>query len=115
MLPYGGHLSSVDFAPLIHGLRMIVERARHVGVLEHDDSARDVWTREYPALSEGKLGMLGAMINRAEAQVLRLACLYALSDRSFKSYVVSASHLHSALEVWRYCYESARATSSVTA
>ena len=48
------------------------------------------------------------MTSRAEAQVLRLACLYALSDMSLMSYVVSASHLHSALELWRYCYESAR-------
>jgi hypothetical protein len=72
--------------------------------------ARVLWTAKYPALSEGEPGLLGAMTSRAEAQVLRLAGLYALADRdmSFRSYVVSASHLQSALEVWRYCYDSAR-------
>ena len=64
--------------------------------------------RVYPKLSEGEPGMLGAMTSRAEAHVLRLACLYALSDMSFKSYVVSASHLESALALWRYCHDSAR-------
>ena len=101
-------LASVDFAPLVEGLREIIQRAQGADELRHDESAREVWMRVYPELSEGQPGMLGAMTSRAEAQVLRLAALYALSDLSFRSYVVSASHLRSALEVWRYCYDSAR-------
>ena len=107
-LPYGGELSSVNFAPLVQQLRQAVERARQVDELLHDESARGVWMTVYPELSEGQPGLLGAMTSRAEAQVLRLAALYALTDMSFKSYVVSASHLRSALELWRYCYDSAR-------
>ena len=53
--------------------------------VEHDDSARELWMRVYPQLSEGEPGMLGAMTSRAEAHVLRLACIYALSDRSLMS------------------------------
>jgi hypothetical protein len=49
--------------------------------------------------------MLGAMTARAEAQVMRLACLYALADAR---HVIGRVHLEAALEVWRYCYESAR-------
>lgn len=108
LLPYGGHLASVNFSELVRSLREAISRARQVDVLTHDDSAREVWMDVYPKLSEGEPGMLGSVTSRAEAQVLRLACLYALSDMSFKSYVVRASHLHSALEVWRYCYQSAR-------
>ena len=44
------------------------------------------------------------MTARAEAQVMRLACLYAVEDMS---YVVGLAHLQAALEVWRYCFESA--------
>lgn len=108
VLPYGGELSTVDFAPYVHALRDTIRRAGQIGRLEHDESAREVWIREYPSLSEGQPGLLGAMTSRAEAQVLRLACLYALTDRSLMSYVVSASHLYSALELWRYCHASAR-------
>ena len=42
--------------------------------------------------------------SRAESQVLRLMSIYALAD---KSYVVEVPHLRAALEVWRYCFDSA--------
>ncbi len=46
------------------------------------------------------------MTARAEAQVMRIACLYAVADRSS---VVTVDHLRAALAVWRYCFASARA------
>jgi hypothetical protein len=49
--------------------------------------------------------MLGSMTARAEAQTMRIACLYAAGDMS---YVVAPRHLRAALEVWRYCFDSAR-------
>lgn len=45
------------------------------------------------------------MISRAEAQVMRLACLYALQDMSS---VVRPEHLTAALALWEYCEASAR-------
>jgi DNA replicative helicase MCM subunit Mcm2 (Cdc46/Mcm family) len=57
----------------------------------------------YPALSEGKPGLVGALTARAEAQVLRLSCVYALLNCSP---VVDVAHLRAALELWRYCEES---------
>jgi DNA replicative helicase MCM subunit Mcm2 (Cdc46/Mcm family) len=56
-------------------------------------------------LSEGKPGLLGAITARAEAQVLRLSCIYALLDCSN---AVGVDHLKAALALWRYCDESAR-------
>ena len=108
VLPEGGDISAADCALLVNRLREAVVRARGVDELRRDEEARELWAQRYPELSEGEPGLLGSMTSRAEAQVMRLACLYALGDRSFKSYVVSASHLRSALEVWRYCYDSAR-------
>jgi hypothetical protein len=45
------------------------------------------------------------MTARAEAQVLRLSRLYALADVSD---VVRLEHLQAALELWRYCFDSAK-------
>jgi len=56
-------------------------------------------------LSEGLPGLLGAILGRAEAQVMRLACLYALLDRSA---VVRPPHLLAAIALWRYFENSAR-------
>ena len=78
-------------------------------VLYEDDAllvkARTLWAEVYPRLSEGYPGLLGAMTSRAEAQVMRVACIYALLDRSK---VVQMQHLRAALAVWRYCEASAR-------
>ena len=42
---------------------------------------------------------------RAEAQVIRLSCIYALLDLSP---TICIDHLKAALEVWRYCEDSCR-------
>ena len=49
-----------------------------------------MWCAIYEKLSEGKPGLLGAVISRAEAQVVRLALLYALLDCSK---LIRAEHL----------------------
>jgi hypothetical protein len=56
-------------------------------------------------LSEGHPGLLGAVTARGEAQVLRLALVYALMD---KSDVIDVDHLAAAMAVWDRCEESAR-------
>lgn len=74
--------------------------------MKRDDEARTLWWGIYEVLSEGKPGLLGAVISRAEAQVMRLSCLFALLDCSL---VVRKPHLEAALAVWRYSEDSARA------
>jgi hypothetical protein len=64
-----------------------------------------LWREVYRSLSEGKPGLLGAAISRAEAQVVRLSLVYALLDRSPS---VLIAHLEAALAVWRYAEDSAR-------
>lgn len=105
VLPEGGNIKSVDFAPLIQRLVEIVSAARNAGELRRDESARSIWREVYEALSEGKPGMLGSVISRSEAQVLRLALVYALLDGAS---VVSAPHMLAALAAWDYCEASAR-------
>ena len=59
----------------------------------------------YPELSADRPGMLGAILGRAEAQVLRLALVYALLDRSA---FIDVPHLMAALACWQYAEASAR-------
>jgi hypothetical protein len=49
--------------------------------------------------------MLGAMTARAEAQVMRLACLHAALDQTC---LVSPAHLQAARALWQYCEASVR-------
>src|SRR5262249_43520346 len=54
--------------------------------------------------SEAQPGMSGAVIGRAEAQVMRLSAIYALLD---KSKVIRPEHHYAAMALWRYCEQSA--------
>ncbi|MBI4321043.1 MAG: bifunctional DNA primase/polymerase [Chloroflexi bacterium] len=104
-LPEGGHLATVNLAPLLQRLRQAVESARKVGEIKRDENARAIWRKVYPELSEGKPGLLGAMTSRAEAHVMRLASIYALLDLSD---LIGAEHLQAALAFWEYAEASAR-------
>ena len=70
-----------------------------------DDAARRLWREVYPELSEGHTGMIGAILGRAEAQVLRLSILYALMDCSA---IIRREHLEAALALWEYSEAAAR-------
>jgi len=103
ILPEGGLKPAV--ADIVTSLREALEFARAIDEIERTEAARQLWAEVYPLLSEGKPGLVGALTARSEAQVLRLSCIYALLDRSP---VVDVTHLNAALEVWRYCDDSAR-------
>lgn len=103
-LPDGGRLCDVDLRDLDRELAAAVDFARSTGELERDDRARELWHAVYPDLSEGGAGLLGAVTSRAEAQTMRIACIYALMDQSL---VVRREHLEAGLEIWGYCLASA--------
>jgi hypothetical protein len=58
----------------------------------------------YTDLSQEPPGKLGKILSRGEAQVMRLALLFALLDQSP---VIACPHLEAALSLWRYCEASA--------
>jgi len=91
--------------PLVERLKKTVEFARTVGEMKRDNETEMLWARVYCELSEGKPGMVGAIISRAEAQAMRLACLYALMDCSS---IVRPEHLKAALALWDYAERSAK-------
>jgi hypothetical protein len=104
-LPFGGEWDAVDTSPLVRRLDCAVRFARKPRVIRWGKTAKDVWREVYGPLSEGKPGLLGAVVGRAEAQVLRLATLYAVMD---ESQTIEYEHLTAPLALWEYAEESAR-------
>jgi hypothetical protein len=105
LLPRGGQLDDTALAPLVERLAQAVAFARQVGEVRPSEDAWTVWDAVYPQLSAGLPGLLGAVLSRAEAQVMRLATLYALLDRSA---AIERAHLEAALAFWEYAEASAR-------
>jgi hypothetical protein len=104
-LPEGGHVDGREWSALRDELAEALAFARSVGEVTRDDEARSLWCAVYRDLSEGKPGLAGALLARAEAHVMRLALLYALLD---KSPVIRADHLLAGLALWDYCDRSVR-------
>ena len=107
-LPEGGALWMVDFGPLQRDFIRV--RGIVKGAVTRNVDASDDWGYDdtpggaYRYLTRERGGMYGAVTARAAAQVLRLSLIYALLDGSDK---IRREHLEAALEVWRYCEESA--------
>ncbi len=91
--------------PLERRLTDVFDFARTLGEVARETEAEAQWVKVYPALSEGKPGLLGAILNRAEAQVMRLALVYALLDRSPE---IRPVHLKAGLALWDYSEASVR-------
>jgi hypothetical protein len=104
-LPFGGDWAGVTIAPLLKRLSEALEFAQNVGEITWGASAKDAWRRVYGPLSEGKPGLFGAVVGRAEAQTVRLATVYAVMDLSK---TIEYEHLEAALAFWGYAEESAR-------
>lgn len=104
-LPFGGEWHTVDTAPLIERLSEALEFGKVAGEIAWGESAKCTWCEIYGSLSEGKPGLFGAVVGRAEAQAVRLATLYAVMD---ESYSIEQEHLLAALAIWDYAEASAR-------
>lgn len=67
--------------------------------------AHELWVDRYEALTTSEPGLVGAILARGAPLVMRIALIYALADRAQE---IGLAHLQAALEVWRYCADSAR-------
>jgi Protein of unknown function (DUF3987) len=109
-LPHGG-----DTDPVGENLRERLKEAiefgsepREIPLSKEDEggiSAYELWGEVYGDLSEGREGLFGAIVSRAEAHVRRMATLYAVLDRSEE---VRCAHLMAGLAVWQFAEDSAR-------
>jgi hypothetical protein len=105
LLPDGGNLDADVLADYASKLGEALSKARDVEKMGRDEEAGKLWHSVYEDLTADCSGMLGAATSRAEAQVLRISMILALSDGSP---VINCAHLRAALAFWDYCFQSAR-------
>ena len=102
-IPLGGEY--VELKPLAQRLHRGLQYAMKSREIGFDPSLKDMWEEQYAILNKERPGIVGAVTCRAVAHVRRLAAIYAVLDQQD---TVKKSHLNAALEVWRYCDDSAR-------
>jgi len=102
LLPDGG--DNPDLEVPLDQLHAAIVAARTRGQMRRDADAGELWRQIYTELSEEPQGVLGEILSRSEAQVMRLALLLALLDRAA---AIECRHLEAALAFWRYCEASA--------
>jgi Protein of unknown function (DUF3987) len=104
VLPFGGSIEDRTILELGTRTACAIEAARAIERVTLTTAARDGWALVYPELSEGRPGLLGAVLARGEAQTIRLALICALLDGRAEIDIV---HLKAALAIWEYCAASA--------
>jgi Protein of unknown function (DUF3987) len=103
-LPDGAAIPADVVRPIIAEFTEAATFAKDPRRIDRDPAARELWHEVYPDLCRGRPGLLGAMLGRAPAQVMRLALIHALLDRSGS---IRREHLEAALALWEYSERSA--------
>jgi hypothetical protein len=104
LLPFGGHLDAEALHTLALQVTARLASAHRIVRVTMTDCAAKMWEKNYASLSREQPGLLGSILGRAEAQVTRLALLFALTDGQAQ---IDQSHLSAAMAVWFFCEESA--------
>jgi hypothetical protein len=104
-LPFPSAPAESDLSALALEIRKLLSVSRACGQLTLSASARDLWAESYHDLSADRPGMAGALLGRAEAQVMRLSGLYAVLDGQS---VIDVGHLQAALALWQHAEASTR-------
>lgn len=102
--PHGGDFD--DLGELQDRIRSVVNHARNVGRMRRTPAADRLWEDEYYRRAEIRVGgVVGAILGRAEPQLLRLSMLAAICRREG---VVDVEDLAAAVALWQYCDETVR-------
>jgi hypothetical protein len=102
--PHGGNFD--DLTDLQNRVRSVVTHARNVGRMRRTPAADRLWEAEYYRRAEIRAGgVVGAILGRAEPQLLRLSMLAALCRQED---VVGVEDLAAAIALWQYVDETVR-------
>lgn len=105
LLPDGGHHDPLAGTGLDRLLAAALKHARSVGHVSLDDRAREQWHHAYHQLAAQPAdGIIGQITARAEAHIIRLALIYALTDGQSQ---IRIPHLTAALALHDYAARSA--------
>lgn len=93
-----------ELGPIQRELWRIIATVQKYGMVKMSPACLEYWKKIYADLSREHGGLVGSIINRAEAQTIRLALAYALLDGKN---IIEEPHLRAALAMWRYAEASA--------
>jgi hypothetical protein len=105
LIPSGSSVPISDVHSLAEVLRTRLRNARSIGLMHRTPAAEGLWESVYNNLAQDDPGgLLGEVIARSDAQVLRLSVIYATLDGGAE---IDMEHLEAALALWNYCRASA--------
>lgn len=98
-LPFPSMPEQAALDQLAGAIRRAVQYGRTCSGLSMTEAGREFWKAIYHDLSADRPGMAGALLGRAEAQVMRLAGLYAILDCQA---AIDGPHLKAAVALWEF-------------
>ena len=105
LLPSGGRLEDTDLKKLALLVGKRLKETKNITDVTRSEKAERLWERHYEEMAnDNPGGLLGAIVARSEAHLLRLSVVYALTDGSP---IIKTQHLRAAWAMWSYCRESA--------
>jgi hypothetical protein len=104
-LPDPPQVDPIPLRRLVDRLDEALRASRGMGSVVRDAGASELWRRSYSSLTRERPGLLGVLLARSDAQVVRLSLIYAVLDGSPD---IQREHLEAALAVWDYSERSAR-------
>lgn len=105
LVPRPRPMPSKELEAFQSDMRAAIRTGQGFAEMTRDAECDELWDECYPELSADHSGLTGSVLNRAEAQTLRLSMVYALLD---SSRTIEARHLESALATWQYAEQSAK-------
>jgi len=106
MLPFPAPFDKEEMKKLAIRLKdVFVYAEENIEEITWDEKARAMWGEIYPELSKDVPGILGELTARSEAHTTRVACIYAVADKTDK---IREEHLLGALGIWDFCAQSAK-------
>ncbi len=105
VLPIGSDPPALEIRNLAQQVKKALTTASRFGEIRFSAPAAELWSYLYHKWSkEERVGLLATILQRVEAQVLRLSLLYALLDEKPR---IEPDHIQAAEAFWRYCEDSA--------
>jgi hypothetical protein len=105
MLAFSDEVDDEALAALGVRLREAIVYAKRIGRVKMTSAAADMWRQIYPVISEDRPGLLGNVLARAEAHVLKVSTLFTALDMKG---AIDEQHLEGALAAWAYSEASSK-------
>lgn len=99
LLPDPPTFEGPDIEEAVAELRAKRDAAAALQRLQRSSAAQRAWADWYSDLGDDDLGVTGAIMARAEAQVIRFSIIYALTDASA---TIELEHFRAAVALWDY-------------